>query len=190
VIPTVSVVTPTWQRRWELLERCVPSVQAQTYPSVEHVVVSDGPDSDLAGRIPAGVRFEELAEHDPEARWGHWARLRGLEMATGEFIAYLDDDNAFRPRHLERLVAALDDNPDAAFAYSQMLVHPHGSIVGTDPPAYCHIDTSIIVHRRGLLDLGTWEPSLPSIDWDIVDRWMQAGAKWTFVAEVTVDYYL
>jgi glycosyltransferase involved in cell wall biosynthesis len=164
-------------------------VQAQTHPAVEHVVVSDGPDVGLAEQLPAGVVFEALDEHDDDARWGHWARLRGLELAKGELIAYLDDDNAYRPRHLELLVAALEDNPDAAFAYSQMLVHPSGSVVGTDPPVYCGIDTSIIVHRRELLDLGTWEPSLPTIDWDIVDRWMQAGAEWAFVGDVTVDYH-
>ena len=61
--PTVSVITPTWQRHDLLLNRCVPSVAAQDHPAVEHVIVSDGPDPDLRGKLAGlpGVRFEELA---------------------------------------------------------------------------------------------------------------------------------
>ena len=55
--PLVTVVTPTWQRHPLLFSRCVPPVQAQDYPAVEHIVVSDGPDPVLAsafkGRIYA-----------------------------------------------------------------------------------------------------------------------------------------
>lgn len=45
--PLVSVITPTWNRHDLLLTRCLPSVQAQDYPAVEHVIISDGPDEDL-----------------------------------------------------------------------------------------------------------------------------------------------
>ena len=51
------------------------------------------------------------------------------------------------------------------------------------------IDTSLIVHRRELLERGTWEQSMPTIDWDLVERWLAAGATWSFVPHVTMDYY-
>ena len=191
-VPLVSVITPTWQRHDLLLDRCIPSVAAQDYPAVEHVIVSDGPDPALAAAIPPSVRFAELPAHDPAARWGHWARLRGLELATGEYIAYLDDDNAFRPGHLAKLAAALDADPSAGFAYSQIMMHNGGSsyVVGVPPPAYGQIDTSAIMHRRGLLDTATWrDAGQLTIDWDIVERWLHAGAGWAHVPEVTADYY-
>jgi glycosyltransferase involved in cell wall biosynthesis len=189
--PLVSVITPTWQRHDILLKRCIPSVQAQTYPNVEHVVVSDGPDPELHSTAPDDVRYAEVSHHDPGVRWGHWARLAGIGLAHGELIAYLDDDNAYRPDHVTLLVQAFADHPHASFAYSRMLVHgpfePYE--VGADPPAYGQIDTSVIAHRRELLERETWQPSLPTIDWDIVRRWVAAGARWTFVPKVTVDYY-
>ena len=188
----VSVITPTWQRHDLLLDRCIPSVAAQGYPNIEHVVVSDGPDPALAEKVPDSVRFAELGAHDPGARWGHWARLRGLELAAGEYIAYLDDDNAFRPGHLAKLAAALDADPAAGFAYSQIMMHNGGSsyVVGVPPPAYGQIDTSAIMHRRGLLDTATWrDAGQLTIDWDIVERWLHAGAGWAHVPEVTADYY-
>lgn len=187
--PLVSVVTPTWGRRETLLARCIPSVAGQTHTNVQHVVVSDGPDEELAAVMPAGVTFHELAEHDPATRWGHWARLDGIARGDGDLIAYLDDDNSFRPRHLELLVAALEES-GADFAYSRMQVHGHHDhLVGSPPPEYGQIDTSLIMHRRALLESGTWHQSLPTIDWDLVSRWLAAGATWTWVDETTVDYF-
>jgi len=198
--PLVSVITPTWQRHDLLLDRCVPSVAAQTYPHIEHVIVSDGPDQELSERAAkvldsaGGDRlvFRYLAGHDPQARWGHWARLRGLELATGDLIAYLDDDNAFRPDHVAKLVAALEENPGAGFAYSQIMMHGNGGayVVGVPPPAYGQIDTSAIMHRRGLLESATWrDEGQVTIDWDVVERWLHAGTRWAHVPEVTADYY-
>jgi glycosyltransferase involved in cell wall biosynthesis len=192
-VPLVSVITPTWQRHDLVLNRCIPSVAAQEYPAVEHVVVSDGPDLDLKLQVKLqapDVAYGEVPQHDPQARWGHWARLRGIEMAAGEFIAYLDDDNAFRPHHLAMVIAAMQE-AGADFGYAVALFQGRGQPypVGTTPPSYGQIDTSVIVHRRELLERGTWEQSLPTIEWDLVERWMHAGASWAFVPAVTVDYY-
>ena len=44
-------------------------------------------------------------------------------MAHGELIAYCDDDDALRPRHVELLVAALKANQMVGFAYTQMICH-------------------------------------------------------------------
>ena len=190
------MITPTWGRHELLLDRCMPSVAAQTWPRIEHVIVSDGPDPGLRHLLRDAlgplVVFAELPEHDPRARWGHWARLRAAELATGEYICYLDDDNAFRPQHVERLAAALQARPEAGFAYSQIQMNRDGQFyfVGADPPAYGQIDTSAIMHRRGLLETATWrDEGQVTIDWDLVERWLQAGVKWAHVPEVTADYY-
>jgi glycosyltransferase involved in cell wall biosynthesis len=195
--PSVSVVTPTWQRHDLLLGRCIPSVKAQDYPVLEHIVVSDGPDPELLQKLPRTLKdagnlwYEELPEHDPEAQWGHYARLHGLDLAKGDYIAYLDDDNSWHSYHVRLLVAALEET-GADFAYPLMAVHGRGEyVIGTDPPAEGQIDTSMIVHRRELLEVATWRwhPGIPTIDWDLVSRWMAAGATWTRVPHVTADYY-
>jgi glycosyltransferase involved in cell wall biosynthesis len=189
--PLVSVVTPTWERRRLLLDRCVPSVAAQDYQPLEHIIVSDGPDPVLRGAWPDGVRYEELPEHDPEAQWGHHARLHGIDLAKGDYIAYHDDDNSWHSYHVRLLVAALEET-GADFAYPRMAVHGRGEyLIGTDPPAEGYIDTSMIVHRRELLEVATWRwhPGIPTIDWDLVSRWMAAGATWVHVPQVTCDYY-
>lgn len=196
--PLVSIVTPTWQRYEFLLGRCMPSVQAQTYGNVEHIIVSDGPDPELAERIARvtawrgdSVRFEQLPEHDPAIRWGLHARLRGIDLAKGDYIAYLDDDNSFRPEHVARLAAALEASPGAGFAYSRMQVNGRGPayVIGTDPPVCGLIDTSQIMHRRALAAPWRDDGSQETIDWDLVSRWMAAGTRWVLDDAVTADYY-
>jgi glycosyltransferase involved in cell wall biosynthesis len=197
----VSVITPTWQRRSLLLDRCIPSVLAQDYPAVEHVIVSDGYEDGLypaildryAEQVAAGrIQFDELAAHDPAARWGHRARLRGIEAARGEYIAWLDDDNAYRPQHLSMLTAALEEDTAAGFAYSliQMNGHSVPYIVGGDPPFCGGIDTSAMFCRRTALDVATWrDDGQQTVDWDLAERWMAAGMTWVHVPHVTADYY-
>jgi glycosyltransferase involved in cell wall biosynthesis len=192
--PLVSVITPTWQRP-VALSRAIQSVLAQTYQPVEHIIVSDGPDQafidSMTGLDCPHIWFDQLTEKDP-FRWGHLARLRGLEMAEGEFIAWLDDDNAYRPQHLERVVGQLLASPGAGFGYAKSLFRDRGTDyeLGVMPPQYAQIDTSQIVHRREILEFATWrDEGQETIEWDLVDRWMKAGIGWTFVPEITVDNY-
>ena len=196
--PSVTVITPTWQRHELLVERCVPSVFGQNYDgAIEHLVISDGPDPELEACL-AGYAFqsplwrlrtEALPEHDPAVWFGNRARLRGLELASGQFIAYIDDDNEWRPNHLELLIDKLMIS-GADFAYSRMLRHPLEDEVGAVPPRYAQVDTSILTHRAGLQPVG-WNPGQRADpDWEAVSAWIEAGRSWAFVPEVTVDYYM
>lgn len=198
--PLVSVITPTFRRRRVLLERCIPSVAAQTYPAVEHVVVSDGGDPDLR-RLFAGsgaqVRYGE-SEHG--GHWGHLARLKGIEMARGDLIAWLDDDDAYRPDHVAILAAALEQNPEAGFAYSRMLIgaqDANAQRYRDDPEACCGTEvyepgqvlSSMIFHRRRVLDVATWDTGTGTPDSDLVTAWAQAGIPYVSVPRVTIDMW-
>lgn len=186
--PKISVITPTWQRRELLTSRCVPSVLAQDYAGeIEHVIVSDGPDEALAG-VP-GVVF--LDSHRTALNKGILARITGTRLATGELLAYLDDDNAWRPDHLRLLEAAIAGR-DASFAYSRAACSNGNGCrweIGCAPPVFGQVDTSLIVHKRGLLETAAWEPSGRPADWHLVDRWLAAGARWAHVPRVTLDYF-
>jgi len=196
--PLITIVTPTWHRHDRLLNRCVPSVDSQTYPAIEHIVVSDGPDPELAEHFfpprvgPTLKRwFASLPEHEQDLHWGHLARLHGLELATGELIGYLDDDDAFRPEHCALLAAALADHSEAGFAYSLMASHQPDKmvIIGAGPPAAGNIGTPMILHRREILKQGTWTEASAFEDWDLVNSWLHADIKYVQVDEVTIDVY-
>lgn len=198
---TVSVITPTWSRHGYLLDRCIPSVQAQDYEGpIEHVIVSDGPDPDLRYRIgmahPAElhtgqIRFAELPGHHPEPNFGHYARRHALDLAAGEYITYNDDDDALRPEHCRLMAEALDGNPQAGFAVSRMMSWngENRSVIGWGPLACGNLGTPMVMHRRETLAYGTWGP--PSIveDWELVAKWLAAGIEYVNVDAETSDVW-
>jgi cellulose synthase/poly-beta-1,6-N-acetylglucosamine synthase-like glycosyltransferase len=196
--PLVSVITPTWQRHELLLSRCIPSVQAQTYPNVEHLIISDGPDPELAEILVSksgdkwkNIRFRQMDVHCTQVQ--HTAapvRNAGLAAARGEFIAYLDDDDAYRPQHLGTLLAALLTSPWAGFAYSQMCSHRtdgDATIGLVAPPCFGMVGTPMIMHRASLET--DWLPAGPAEDWELVQRWMNVGTEFVHVEETTVDVW-
>lgn len=198
-VPMVSVITPTWARHGMLLHRCVPSVRAQDYPRVEHIVVSDGPDEDLALKIGMmaaqegfrGLAYSELPAHDPERHWGHYGRLAGIEASQGEYITYVDDDDSLRTFHCSRMVAALEDAPEAGFAVSRMMCYgpEHKTVTGWGPLACANVGSPMIMHRRWALEHGTWGPASFTEDWDLVERWLDAGVPYVNVDAETSDVW-
>lgn len=198
--PRCTVITPTWQRHQLLFDRAIPSVQAQGYlPWTEHLVISDGPDPDLFGALAApwkngwkNLHYNWLPGHDPEPHYGHHARALGLEMATGEYITYCDDDDALRPEHCHMLAKALDENPDAGFAVSRMLSHGQGgatSVIGHGVLACGNVGTPMIMHRRWVEEHGTWDHAGQYEDWDLCWAWMQAGIPHVRVDAETSDVW-
>ena len=196
--PLVSVITPTWRRHRVLLDRCIPSVAAQSYPAVEHVVVSDGPDPVLRGLLDGSPVVYGESGHG--GHWGHLARLKGIEMARGDLIAWLDDDDAWRPDHIAILAAALGEHPEAGFAWPRMLIGAQDSNAQRyrdDPEACCGTDayqsgqvlTSMIFHRRAVLDVATWGTGTGTPDSDLVTAWAAAGIPYVSVPQVTVWMY-
>lgn len=198
-LPLVSVVTPTWGRYDLLLSRCIPSVQAQDYGNVEHVIVSDGPDEKLREALTAGsitfthpVRYFELAEHAPEPNFGHWARTAAIGHAAGEIICYNDDDDELRPAHCSLMAAALAAAPAAGFAVSRMISHYRdGALlaIGWGPLACGNVGTPMIAHRRELLGTATWGPPSRLEDWELVSKWLNAGVPYVNVDAETSDVW-
>jgi glycosyltransferase involved in cell wall biosynthesis len=108
--PTVSVLICSYNRHAGLL-RAIASVRAQTYRAIELIVVDDGStDRRYAAPPPAGVRWIRAAPSSRE-RCGFpclgYVKNLGLAHATGELLAFLDDDDEWLPAKLERQVAAL-----------------------------------------------------------------------------------
>lgn len=111
----ISVVITTRDRR-ALLAQSLGSVLAQDWTDLEVVVVDDaGTDDTLAwlGAQPDDrVRAVRLAER---GGFGE-ARNTGLELARGEFVLFLDDDDLLLPQALRRLATALAEHPSAVAA--------------------------------------------------------------------------
>lgn len=110
--PLVSVIVPTYGDA-DRLGPALRSVASQTYPSVEIVVV-DGSDVDWLASL--ADRTEGVTYVAQEPRGLAAARNRGIEAATGEVVGFLDADDRWHPRKLERQVPALRDGADVVYS--------------------------------------------------------------------------
>jgi len=113
--PLVTVVIPVFNGA-QTIERTLASALAQTVADLEVLVINDGSTDDSADRVQRCS--------DPRVHLHHFSnaglaasRNRGIRLARGEFIAFLDADDLWLPRKLELQLAALRSHPDAALAY-------------------------------------------------------------------------
>lgn len=116
----VSTIIPV-RNRPVLVREAIDSVLAQTYRSIEVIVVDDGSSDDtrdvvssMAAQSPVPIRL--LQQPNP-GRGPGAVRETGRLHARGEFIQYLDSDDLLMPRKFELQVASLRERPDAGISY-------------------------------------------------------------------------
>jgi Glycosyl transferase family 2 len=182
--PLVSVVLPTYNRP-ERLRLAVESVLAQRYPRWELIVVDDGGQGDSRAIV------EEAG--DSRVRWmrvDHGgacaARNAALASASGQIIAYLDDDNRMDPDWLYAVAWAFEQRPDADLLYGAFVVDDPLRIAGESsgqlPRMFLHewnrerlrqhnlADMGAIAHRSGLAEARFDEQLTQAGDWDLLLR--------------------
>ncbi|HHH38465.1 MAG TPA: glycosyltransferase, partial [Sedimenticola sp.] len=115
--PLISVVMPCYNEA-ERIGEAVASVFRQTFRSLELIVVDDG-SSDNSLQVLYGLQAKHgrLQVFSQPNRGAGPARNMGLQHARGEYIAFLDADDAWHPACLEKLHARLAATPDAALVY-------------------------------------------------------------------------
>ena len=118
--PLVSTVIPVYNRA-SLLVDAVDSVINQTYRPIEIIIVDDGSTdetpnviADLFRRWPHLVKVVRQANAGPGP-----ARQHGLELATGDFVQFLDSDDLLLPEKFSYQVAALLANSEAQICYGR-----------------------------------------------------------------------
>jgi len=107
----VSVVIPAYKSTY--LIKTVESVLAQSYAAWEVIVVNDGSPYQIRKLLESFIDSRRITYIEQENRGTAAARNRGLAEATGEFIAFLDDDDFWPPDKLEWQAQYLTEHPDA-----------------------------------------------------------------------------
>ena len=109
--PLVSVIIPVYNRP-ELLLRSLRSVASQTISDLEILVVDDGSTIEIG---PSLSKLDDqrmrLLQH-PSRRGVSSARNTGMDAARGQYVAFLDSDDCWRDRKLERQLAFMMAAPD------------------------------------------------------------------------------
>lgn len=115
---TVSVILPTFNRA-EFLGEALDSVLGQTHPPLEIIVVDDGSADGTASVCAAygpALRYIRVGENG-----GKTAALNvGLELAAGNVIWVMDDDDIVPPHALKSLLAPLQGDPSIDFTFGSL----------------------------------------------------------------------
>lgn len=160
--PTVVVITPTFNRPLEIVERCIKSVQWQTYgiENIIHIIAHDGKVSGpsevlnyIQEKKPINVSYIENSQNSNS--YGAGVRqfvLDHLETLTKreiKYLVHLDDDNLLFPEYIQEHVNILEKNKDIKFSICKILhMGPLPSNLGMPPkvltgipPVFRNIDT-------------------------------------------------
>ncbi|MCA1775879.1 MAG: glycosyltransferase family 2 protein [Loktanella sp.] len=178
--PRVSVIIPTCNRS-ELLVDAVRSALSQTVEMLEVIVIDDASTNDPAPVLAIfadRVRLERL----PQRSGANVARNRGIDLARGNVVGFLDDDDVWLPHKTETQLAAM-----AKGDYAACLCRTLGSTARRTPQAVSEVDadwlrhgtpcgTSGLLIRRDVVAGVRFDPTLPRAqDWDLFVRLVQRG---------------
>jgi glycosyltransferase involved in cell wall biosynthesis len=118
----VSVIIPAFNSA-QFLADAVESVFAQTYPAVECIVIDDGSTDHTQELLNELLKLHPSLKTARKTNGGlSSARNMGMLESTGDFISFLDADDAIIPDKIERQVAFLNAHPDAGLVYGDSLI--------------------------------------------------------------------
>ena len=162
---TISVVIPLYNKE-QYVARAILSVLSQIYPVHEIIIVDDGSQDSSVAQVNSlltdhnNITLLTQANSGPSA-----ARNKGMERASGEWIALLDADDWWEPNHLSSLIEGVENFPECLVSVSHyqfeyvnhsQLAHcqtQDEGIIDDYFAACCHYDlpitsSSIIMHRQ------------------------------------------
>ena len=116
---SVSVIVPTYNCA-RFLESAILSVLHQTVPVLEIIVVDDG-STDHTRQVITSISDKRLRYVRIEHAGVSAARNRGMALAQGEFVAFLDADDLWQPMMIERQLALFTRNSEIVCAFANFV---------------------------------------------------------------------
>lgn len=202
-MPIVSIIIPCYNHA-HYLPDALNSVLAQTYTDWEAIIVDDG-STDNTGAIAAQFTDPRIHYIYQANRGLSGARNTGIHAARGQYLAFLDADDAWEPIFLERCVNVLSEQPpNIAGVYTRnRFMDPHGTVllrVGGQlvPPeqfpgrlwggGFFPVH-SVLVRADCVREAGMFDETLTSVeDWDLWLRIVQCGYTFQSIPEPLARY--
>ncbi|MCR5702188.1 MAG: glycosyltransferase [Lachnospiraceae bacterium] len=135
----VSIIMPTYKRA-QIIKKSIKSVLNQTYTDFELIIVDDGSGDGTSEVVESlsdkRIKFYELEEN----KGACYARNYAIDKATGDYFAFLDSDNVWNKKYLEKRIAHLEKQPEnVGGVFGNVKLHKKGErsyIFPVDFPQY------------------------------------------------------
>ncbi len=129
----VSVLIPVYKGE-AFVAKAVQSALNQSFPDVEVVIVNDGSPDDSRRVLEPFMSLPNVRYVEKPNGGVASARNAGLRVATGCYVALLDQDDAWLPNKLERQVALLESRPEVALVHADVTyIGPDDGVLPHDP---------------------------------------------------------
>lgn len=124
---SISIITPSYNQA-AYLEQTIQSVISQNYPSIEYIIMDGGSTDgsvDIIKKYASHISYW-MSEKD---KGQSEAINKGLKLATGDIVCWLNSDDLFEPNTLNTVAQFFNENTDAKFVYGDGIVfHESGKI--------------------------------------------------------------
>jgi glycosyltransferase involved in cell wall biosynthesis len=112
----ISIITPSYNQA-EFIERTIQSIFSQNYPDIEYIVM-DGGSTD--GTVKILKKYSDQIIWKSEKDNGQSDAInKGLKIATGEIVAYLNSDDTYEPGTLKKVADFFQKNPEKKWVYGK-----------------------------------------------------------------------
>jgi len=202
--PLVSILVPAYNAE-RYLRETLDSAFAQTYPSIEVVVIDDG-SRDRTLEILKSYKEKRLRYVSRENRGIAKTRNELLRESRGELLAFLDSDDIYLPEKVAREAGFLVAHPDYDAVYcdlryffdgepEKLFRHRytfHSGDIFTELLKRQFITNTTLMIRRSVIDrIGPFSETAREVeDWSYFLRMARVGMKFGFIAEDLVRFRL
>lgn len=202
--PLVSVIIPAFNENPEMIANAINSILMQNYDNIELHIFDDSTKDETRSTIDSFQSDSRVNIHRSHERLGFIKSLnRGLEAATGEYIARMDGDDFSLPDRFKKEVSFLESHPEVMVVGGQMnIMDQNGQITSSrkypakglyffffscmrNPMAH-----PTIMMRRAIVDKGyRYDESLKmSEDLDLWLRLMNDGYVLANISDTVLNY--
>ena len=188
----ISVIIPVYNGE-KTIRETIDSVIKQTFDNFELIVINDG-STDSTLDIVNSIQDSRIKVFSYDNAGQSASRNWGISLAKGEYISFIDADDLWTPDKLESQLQALQENPQAAVAYSWtdwideagepwgrgIHISESGDVYGklllND---FVANGSNVLIKSEALKEVGGFETSLiPAEDWDM---WIRLASRYHFV---------
>ena len=202
----VTAIITTHHREAKIIERALKSVLQQTYKNIEVIIVNDAPD--FSGNLNIEKMLKKYSSYpiryvmNTRKAGACASRNIGIDLANGQFVALLDDDDEWLPSKISDMLSIMTD--DIGLVYSSYdnikngKVYPRSKITTYDGNVHEKLlygnfigGCSIPLVRKSIIcEAGGFDENMPSAQ--DIDAWLRISelCKVKYLDKALVHYYV
>lgn len=152
-MPLVSILIPAYNRP-RLLELALQSALRQTYPNIEIVICDDSTNDEVRQMLaPYLQQHAHIRYYRNEKTFGPYNKLRCLEVARGEYINFLNDDDLFHIDKIQRMLRYFLANEDVTLVTSyRQMIGEDGAVLPDTPTTARLFNEDTVLSGHILMD--------------------------------------